>query len=59
MANPKSSGLLNSPINQELNDAIGKAEERIWQEGADPGQQLNDIQKEFEPKLQEAWGNVK
>jgi ABC-type glycerol-3-phosphate transport system substrate-binding protein len=59
MAHPKSNGLLNSPINQELNDAITKAEERIWQEGADPAQLMNDIQKEFEPKLQEAWAKVK
>jgi multiple sugar transport system substrate-binding protein len=59
MANPKSNGLLNSPVNQELNDAITKAEEKIWQEGADPATLLNEIQKEFEPKLQEAWGQVK
>lgn len=59
MAHPKSSGLLNSPVNQELNDAITKAEEAIWQQGADPAKLLNDIQKEFEPKLAEAWSKVK
>lgn len=59
MANAKSSGLLNSPINQELNDAITKAEEAIWQEGADPAKLMNDIQKEFEPKLKDAWAKVK
>jgi multiple sugar transport system substrate-binding protein len=58
MANPKSSGLLNSPINQELNDAITKAEEQIWQQGADPAQLLNAIQKEYEPKLADAWAKV-
>jgi multiple sugar transport system substrate-binding protein len=58
MANDQSSGLLNSPINQELNDMITKAEEQIWQQGADPAQLLNDIQKEYEPKLKDAWANV-
>ncbi len=58
MAHPKSNGLLNSPVNQELNDAITKAEEQIWQQGADPAQLLNDIQKEFEPKLADAWAKV-
>jgi len=59
MANPKSTGLLNSPINQELSDAITKAEEQIWQNLADPAKLLNDIQKEFEPKLKDAWSQVK
>jgi len=59
MANPNSSGLLNSPINAELSDAISKAEEQIWQAGADPAKLLNDMQKEFEPKLKDAWAQVK
>ena len=59
MAHPKSKGLLNSPINQELNDAVGKAEEKIWQEGADPAAEMNAIQQEFEPKLKDAWAQVK
>jgi ABC-type glycerol-3-phosphate transport system substrate-binding protein len=59
MAHPKSAGLMNSPVNQELNDAIGKAEEQIWQEGADPAQLLNAIQTEYEPKLKDAWAQVK
>jgi multiple sugar transport system substrate-binding protein len=59
MANPNSTGLLNSPVNAELNDAITKAEEQIWQEGADPAKLLNDMQKEFEPKLKDAWSQVK
>jgi len=59
MANPKSNGLLNSPINQELNDAVGKAEEQIWATDVDPAKLMNDIQKEFEPKLKDAWAQVK
>ncbi|MGB8646739.1 MAG: extracellular solute-binding protein [Anaerolineae bacterium] len=59
MAHPKSTGLLNSPVNQELNDAISKAEETIWQELADPKAQLDAVQKEFEPKLKDAWAQVK
>ncbi len=59
MAHPKSTGLLNSPVNQELNDAVAKAEEAIWQELADPKAQLDAIQKEFEPKLKDAWAQVK
>jgi multiple sugar transport system substrate-binding protein len=59
MANPKSNGLLNSPINQELNDAVTKAEEEIWATDADPAKLMNDIQKEFEPKLKDAWAKVK
>jgi multiple sugar transport system substrate-binding protein len=59
MANPNSSGLLNSPINQELNDAITKAEEEIWATDVDPAKLMNDIQKEFEPKLKDAWAKVK
>lgn len=58
MANPKSTGLLNSPVNQELSDAITKAEEKIWQEGADPAALLNDIHKEYDPKLADAWKKV-
>ena len=59
MANPKSSGLLNSPVNQELNDAITKAEEAMLSQGAGVPQTLNDIQQQFEPKLKEAWAKVK
>jgi len=59
MANPKSYGLLNSPVNQELNDAVGKAEEQIWATDVDPAKLMNDIQKEFEPKLKDAWAQVK
>jgi multiple sugar transport system substrate-binding protein len=59
MANPNSSGLLNSPINAELNDAITKAEEQIWATDVDPAKLMNDIQKEFEPKLKDAWAQVK
>ena len=59
MANPKSSGLLSSPINQELNDEIAKAEESIWAESADPAKLLNDIQTQFEQQLKDAWSKVK
>jgi multiple sugar transport system substrate-binding protein len=59
MANPNSSGLLNSPVNQELNDAMGKAEAAILQQDADVAETLNAVQKEFEPKLIEAWKQVK
>jgi hypothetical protein len=59
MANPNSSGLQNSPVNQELTDALTKAEERILMEGADVTAELNAIQKDFEPKLKDAWSKVK
>lgn len=59
MANPNSSGLQNSPVNQEVNDALTKSEERILMEGADVAAELNTIQKDFEPKLKDAWSKVK
>jgi ABC-type glycerol-3-phosphate transport system substrate-binding protein len=59
MAHPRSTGQFSSPIHEELADALAKAQERMWQEGADPVQLLDDIQREFEPKLAEAWKKVK
>ncbi len=59
MANPKSSGLLNSPVNQELNDAMTKAEEAILTQGADVKTTLNDIQAQYEPRVKDAWSKVK
>jgi multiple sugar transport system substrate-binding protein len=59
MAHPKSVGQLSSPVHQELADALDKAQERMWREGAAPAQLLAEIQKEFAPKLDEAWKKIK
>ncbi len=59
MAHPKSTGETSSPIHQELDHALSQAVEQMEQEGADPEQLLNAIQKEFEPKLADAWKKAK
>lgn len=59
LGHPRSIGHLSSPIHEELNDALAKAQERMWQEGADPKQLLDEIQREFEPQLAAAWAKVK
>ena len=55
LSHPQSTGPFSSPIHQELADALARAGEQIWQLGADPTQLLNDIQREYEPRLAEAW----
>jgi multiple sugar transport system substrate-binding protein len=45
---------VNSPIAQEFNDAYTTVEEKVLHTGADPKTELDQLQAEFEPKLQEA-----
>ena len=54
MGSPNSSFVVTSPISLEFNDAYGTAEENILHTGADPKTELDQLQTDFEPKLQEA-----
>lgn len=55
MASPNAYPGITSPISMELNNRLGAAEEEILHAGADPKPLLDEIQAEFEPKLQEAF----
>ena len=54
MGNPNSSFVVTTPISLEFNDAYGTVEEKVLHTGADPKAELDQLQTEFEPKLQEA-----
>jgi len=54
MASPNASYIITTPISLEFNDAFGTAYERIVHNGEDPKTVLDELQAEFEPKLQEA-----
>jgi multiple sugar transport system substrate-binding protein len=54
MSSPNARAMVTTPISFELNDALASAEERILLTGADPKTELDAIQVEFEPKLEEA-----
>jgi multiple sugar transport system substrate-binding protein len=54
MASPNAVPMITTPINMELSNAMGTAEEEILHTGADPKTTLDPLQAEFEPKLQEA-----
>jgi hypothetical protein len=56
MSSPNVKAMITTPISLELNDALGTAEEEILITGADPKTKLDEIQAEFEPKLNEALG---
>jgi len=54
MASPNASYIITTPISLELNDAFGTAYERVVHNGEDPKTVMDELQAEFEPKLQEA-----
>jgi len=54
MGSPNSSYVVTTPISLEFNDAYGTAEQKILQTGADPKTELDQLQTEFEPKLEAA-----
>jgi len=54
MASPNATYIITTPISLELNDAYGVVFERVVHHGEDPNQLLDELQAEFEPKLQEA-----
>jgi ABC-type glycerol-3-phosphate transport system substrate-binding protein len=54
MANPNASHIVTTPISLEFNDAYGVVLEQAVHNGEDPKTLLDQLQEEFEPKLQEA-----
>lgn len=54
MANPNAKHIITTPISLEFNDAMGLVEEQVLHTGADAKPLLEQLQSEFEPKLQEA-----
>ena len=54
MASPNATYIITTPISLEFNDAYGLVFEQVVHNGADPVPLLDDLQAEFEPKLQEA-----
>ena len=55
MANPNASNIVTTPISLEFMDAYGVAGvERVVHNGEDPKTVMDELQAEFEPKLQES-----
>jgi hypothetical protein len=54
MGQPNSSYVVTTPISLEFNDAYATVEEKVLHTGADPKTELDQLQTEFEPKLQAA-----
>ena len=54
MSSKNSYFFVNSPIASEFNDAYASTEENILHTGADPKTELDKLQSEFAPKLEEA-----
>lgn len=54
MANPNASYMITTPISLEFNDAYATVFEQVVHNGEDPKPLLDNLQEEFEPKLQEA-----
>jgi len=54
MSSQNSYYLVNSPIASEFSDAYATAEESILHTGADPKTELDKLQNDFAPKLQDA-----
>jgi len=54
MASPNAKIIITTPISLEFNDALGLVEEQVLHTGADAKPLLEQLQSEFEPKLQEA-----
>jgi multiple sugar transport system substrate-binding protein len=54
MSSPNATYIITTPISLEFNDAYGLVFEQAVHTGADPKPLLDDLQAEYEPKLQEA-----
>jgi len=54
MSSPNATYIITTPISLEFNDAYGTVFERVVHNGEDPKPLLDELQAEFEPKLQEA-----
>jgi multiple sugar transport system substrate-binding protein len=54
MASPNATYIITTPISLELNDAYAVVLEKVVHNGEDPKTNLDQLQAEFEPKLQEA-----
>jgi multiple sugar transport system substrate-binding protein len=54
MASPNATYIITTPITLELMEAYGLVFEQVVHTGADPKPLLDELQAEFEPKLQEA-----
>jgi len=54
MASPNATIIVTTPISLEFNDAYGVVLERAVHNGEDPKPLLDELQADFEPKLQEA-----
>ncbi|MFT3891114.1 MAG: extracellular solute-binding protein [Anaerolineales bacterium] len=54
MASPNAEYIITTPISLEFNTALGTAYERVVHNGEDPKTVMDELQAEFEPKLQEA-----
>ena len=54
MASPNATYIITTPISLEFNTALGTAYERVVHNGEDPKTVMDELQTEFEPKLQEA-----
>ena len=54
MASPNATYIITTPITLELVDAYGLVFEQVVHTGADPKPLLDELQAEFEPKLEEA-----
>jgi multiple sugar transport system substrate-binding protein len=54
MASPNAAYVVTTPISLEFNDAYGTVLEQVVHTGADPKPLLDQLQQDFEPKLQEA-----
>jgi hypothetical protein len=46
--------VVTTPISLEFNDAYGLVEEKVLHTGADPKTELDQLQSDFAPKLEEA-----
>ena len=56
IGSPNAYWIITTPISLELNEALGLVEEQVLHTGADPKPLLEELQQEYEPKLQEALG---
>ena len=54
MSSPNAKPMITTPISLEFNDALALVEEKVLHTGADPKPLLDELQKEFEAKLQDA-----
>jgi ABC-type uncharacterized transport system YnjBCD substrate-binding protein len=54
LAHPNAKPAATTPVTLELNEALGKVEEKILKEGSDPALLLNEVQTELAANLKEA-----